>query len=68
MFLGLGPQGEALFETTLTTLRESLSSALTQVFMVFLGITLLALVVNLFLKGVPPYRPKEVMRAVKERK
>ncbi len=65
MFVGLGPQGEALFETTLTTLRESLNSALTQVFMVFLGITLLALVVNFFLKGIPPYRPKEAVEAVK---
>jgi len=65
MFVGLGPQGEALFETTLTTLRESLNSALTQVFMVFLGITLLALVVNFFLKGIPPYRPKEATEAVK---
>lgn len=66
MFLGLGPQGEALFETTITTLRESLNAALTQVFMVFLGITLLALVVNFFLKGVPPYRQKEEIQAVKE--
>jgi EmrB/QacA subfamily drug resistance transporter len=66
VFVGLGPQGDALFETTITTLRESLNSALTQVFMVFLGITLLAMVVNFFLKGVPPYRRKEEIEAVKE--
>jgi EmrB/QacA subfamily drug resistance transporter len=59
MFEGLGSQGPALFEQMLTTLREALNSALIQVFMVFFIVTILGLIVNFFLKGIPPYRTRQ---------
>jgi EmrB/QacA subfamily drug resistance transporter len=58
MFAGLGEGGRQLFEQMLAALRESLNSALTQVFLVFTFATVVALVVNLFLKGIPPHRKR----------
>jgi len=46
----------------LATLREALNSALTEVFLVFTFVSVAALVVNFFLKGIPPHRKKEEMR------
>ncbi len=56
LFEGLGTQGTALFEQMLSTLQNALSSALIEVFAVFCGVAILALIANLFLKGIPPYK------------
>jgi len=58
LFAGMGSQGTVLFEQMLSTLRNSLNSALTQVFAVFLIVAFLGLIANFFLKGIPPYRSK----------
>jgi EmrB/QacA subfamily drug resistance transporter len=59
MFQGVGDQGPVLFEQMITTLRNALSSALVQVFLVFLFVTVLAIIVNFFLKGIPPLPGKK---------
>jgi EmrB/QacA subfamily drug resistance transporter len=56
LFEGLGTQGAALFEQMLSTLQNALNSALTEVFAVFFGVAILALIINLFLKGIPTYK------------
>ena len=60
LFEGLGAQGTALFEQMLSTLQNALNSALTEVFAVFFGVAILALIANFFLKGIPPYKRKRV--------
>ena len=59
MFEGLGSQGPALFEQMLSALREALNTALIQVFMVFFIVTILGLITNFFLKGMPPHRTSQ---------
>jgi len=59
IFEGLGTQGTALFEQMLSTLQNALNSALMEVFAVFSGVAILALIANLFLKGVPPYKRRQ---------
>jgi EmrB/QacA subfamily drug resistance transporter len=59
IFEGLGTQGTAFFEQMLSTLQSALSSALIEVFAVFSGVAILALIVNLFLKGVPSYKRRQ---------
>ncbi|MCX6003252.1 MAG: MDR family MFS transporter [Chloroflexi bacterium] len=49
----LGPQGAGLFDQLLQVLRQSLSSAISKVFLVCLFIVIIAFVVNLFLKEIP---------------
>jgi EmrB/QacA subfamily drug resistance transporter len=56
MFEGLGTQGAALFEQMLSTLQNALNSALMEIFAVFCGVAVLALLANLFLKGIPPHK------------
>lgn len=63
MFAGLGAEGMTLYEQLLTALREALNSALTQMFFVFLVIVVIALIVNFFLKGIPPYRRQGDIKA-----
>lgn len=58
LFEGMGTQGTALFEQLMSTLQGALNSALVQVFAVFLIVTIVALIVNFFLKGIPSYRDK----------
>jgi hypothetical protein len=53
LFEGTGAQGEALFHQTIATLQSALNTALMQVFIAFLAISLLAMVVNFFLRGIP---------------
>jgi EmrB/QacA subfamily drug resistance transporter len=65
LFEGMGSQGTVLFEQMLTTLRNALNSALVQVFTVFLIVTLLGLLANAFLKGVPSYPSKRDVKTVK---
>ena len=65
LFAGLGNQGKELFEQMLATLRNALNSSLTEVFFVFMCAGAVALVVNLFLKGIPGHRPRRDMRAEK---
>ena len=68
MFEGAGAQGAELFEQMMSTLQNALNSALTQVFFVFLIASILALLVNCFLKGIPPHRKKEDVSAAKSKK
>ena len=56
LFDGLGAQGPVLFEQMLLTLKNALSSALTGVFAVVAGLTILALIANLFLTGIPKHK------------
>ena len=49
----IGPQGSAIFEQVLQALRHSLSSALSEVFLVGFGGVLLALVIHIFIKEIP---------------
>ena len=62
MFEGLGSQGTALFQELVSTLQNALNSALTQVFLVFFIVVVLAFIVNVFLKGVPPHRDRRDAR------
>ncbi len=57
-FETMGAEGSLLFQNLITTLRESLNSALMQMFLVFTFVMVLSLVVNFWLKGIPPYRPR----------
>jgi EmrB/QacA subfamily drug resistance transporter len=57
MFVGVAG-GESIFTELLTMLRNALSSSLATIFMVFFIATVMGLVANFFLKGVPPYQPK----------
>ena len=59
LFTGMGAEGTELFNDLLYTLQNALNSAITQVFLVFLFVSIIALVVNMFLKGIPPQRRKE---------
>jgi EmrB/QacA subfamily drug resistance transporter len=59
LFEEAGSQGPALFEQMMSTLQNALNSALVQVFTVFLIVSVLALIANFFLKGIPPYRGKQ---------
>jgi hypothetical protein len=54
LFTGIGAEGQELFNDLLYTLQNALNSAITQVFFVFLFVSIAALVVNMFLKGIPP--------------
>ncbi|MFC1941699.1 MDR family MFS transporter [Chloroflexota bacterium] len=56
LFEGLGTQGAELFEQTLSTLQNALSTALTQVFLTVFGVTILAMTINLFLTGITAHR------------
>ncbi|MEW6142567.1 MAG: MDR family MFS transporter [Chloroflexota bacterium] len=49
----LGAQGPVIYEQTIQLLRQSLSSALSWVFLVGCAITVIAFVLNLFLKEIP---------------
>ena len=55
MFEGLGARGDTLFEQLISTLQNALNSALVQVFLVFLIISIIGMIVNFFLKGIPPH-------------
>ncbi len=61
LFEGVGANGPALFEQLISTLRNALNSALVQVFLVFMFVVVLAIIVNFFLKGIPPLQKKEGM-------
>jgi EmrB/QacA subfamily drug resistance transporter len=49
----LGPQGAAYYEQILHALRQALNSALSQVFLIGMGIVILAFICNLFIREVP---------------
>jgi EmrB/QacA subfamily drug resistance transporter len=53
MLAGVGPQGAELFEQLMRVMRQSLQSALSQVFFVSLLVVVAAFCVNLFLKEIP---------------
>ncbi len=59
LFEEAGSQGPVLFEQMMSTLQNALNSALVQVFTVFLIVSILALIANFFLKGIPPHRGKQ---------
>jgi len=52
-FEPLGEQGAALFDQVLETLKLALNSAITLVFLIGLGVVIVAWVVNLFIKEIP---------------
>jgi hypothetical protein len=52
-FEQLGPQGAALFQQVLQTLKLSLGSAITEVFLIALILVAVGWVANLFLKEIP---------------
>ncbi len=53
LFDSLGIQGATFFEQVLLTLRQALSSGLSEVFLIGFGVVVIAFIVNLFLKEVP---------------
>ncbi len=53
LFAALGPQGITLFEQVLSALRQALNSALAEVFLLGLAVTILAFIINIFLKEIP---------------
>jgi EmrB/QacA subfamily drug resistance transporter len=53
LFAGLGEQGAVLFQTLLTPLRGSLSSAIAEVFFISFLILIVALVFSLFIRQIP---------------
>jgi EmrB/QacA subfamily drug resistance transporter len=55
IFEGMGANGLTLFDQLITTLREALNAALTQIFFMFMIVAVLAMFANFFLKGVPQY-------------
>lgn len=59
LFEGLGTRGTALFEQMLSTLQNALNFALTEIFAVICVVAVLALIVNLFLRGIPPHRRQQ---------
>ncbi len=52
-FEALGAQGVQLFDQLMATLRGALSSALSEVFLVSMGVVAVAFVVNFFVKEIP---------------
>jgi EmrB/QacA subfamily drug resistance transporter len=59
MFEVAGEQGPALYEQLISTLRNALNTALVQAFLVFMFVVVVAIIVNFFLKGIPPLKNKE---------
>ncbi len=53
LFAQMGPSGAALYEQVFQALRESLSSAISDVFLISVFIMLIAFVANFFLKEIP---------------
>jgi EmrB/QacA subfamily drug resistance transporter len=56
LFERAGTQSITLFEQMLSTLQNALNSALTEIFTVLFGTAILALIINLFLKGIPSHK------------
>ncbi len=56
LFDQIGTQGPALLEQLIYTLRNALNSALSLFFITVFGVTILTLIINLFLKGIPSYK------------
>ncbi|MFH0942327.1 MAG: DHA2 family efflux MFS transporter permease subunit [Chloroflexota bacterium] len=48
-----GPQGNTLFQQTLTALRQSLEAAMSQVFLIGVLVLLVAFIISLFIKEIP---------------
>ena len=53
LFAAFGTQGAALFEQVLSTLHQALNSALAEVFLLGFAVTILAFIINIFLKEIP---------------
>jgi hypothetical protein len=53
VFSGMGQQGTVLYDQTLQTLRGALNSGLTLIFQVAFVATVLAFIINLFLREIP---------------
>jgi MFS family permease len=53
IFAGMGTQGQELFNQMISALKSALNTALVEVFLSFLIIIILAIIVNLFLTGIP---------------
>jgi len=59
IFAELGEQGITLFNKLVTTLREALSSALSEVFLVSLAVLIVALIVSYFIKKISLRKQEE---------
>jgi EmrB/QacA subfamily drug resistance transporter len=59
IFEGMGSQGQEYFNQMISALQSALNDALVKVFFAFLIIILLALLVNIFLKGIPKTESKK---------
>ncbi len=59
LFENMGAQGQGYFNQMIAALQGALSEALTRVFGVFLIIVIVAIIVNHFLKGIPPTAGKK---------
>ena len=59
IFTAAGPQGQELFNRTVSVLQSSLNTALMQVFTAFLILAIFATVANIFLTGVPGHNSKK---------
>ncbi len=64
LFDSFGAQGTALFEQVLQALRHALNSALSEIFLVGLGIIIVAFIVNLFIKEMPLRKQHTVAKPV----
>ncbi|MGA7677512.1 MAG: MDR family MFS transporter [Dehalococcoidia bacterium] len=53
LFSQFGQQGATFYEQTLQVLREALNSGLKEIFIIALIVTILAFIINLFLKEIP---------------
>jgi EmrB/QacA subfamily drug resistance transporter len=53
LFSQFGQQGATFYEQTLQVLREALNSALKEIFIIALIVTILTFIINLFLKEIP---------------
>ena len=60
LFDSLGIQGATFFEQVLSTLRQALSSGLSEVFLIGFGVVVIAFIVNFFLKEVPLSKQHEI--------
>ncbi len=56
----LGPQSAQVFDQIISALRQSLMSALTEVFLIGLAVTIAAFIINLFIKEIPLRRQHDI--------
>jgi hypothetical protein len=55
----LGPQADQVYNQIIEALRQSLMSALTEIFIIGLGVTIVAFIIHLFIREIPLRRQHE---------